>query len=374
MPQFHCPHCGQHIDAGDEFAGMTADCPTCARPVIVPPFQQGTPARRPPAVVPTSGSSSTPQSMPEPPALSPPLRARIVSRHEAATAAAQPSETGAPPWVPGSGFTRWAEPLPPWSPEKEEPRSRAWIFVVLTLALGIALSVGGFVWWQNHKGQKPSVPAAGAAGSSAAGVAPPSLPDSQLTVEQLSERQLAQALDSLKLSPEDAAWYSNAWRQSFSRMFNILQDETEHINDDGIDQLFDPERLLHDKLFLESFRMLKVLSDRSKVLIKHLSTVSTDFRDAVVARIPQDKLPKVGRPEPGAALAPLLSQITAAVEQQRRMIDYLKNTFGRWKANEGKFDFRTERDRQDYDRLLDELEKISAEMDRLQGTAVGGGK
>jgi hypothetical protein len=36
MPQFHCPHCGEHIDAGDEYAGMVATCPSCTNEIVVP--------------------------------------------------------------------------------------------------------------------------------------------------------------------------------------------------------------------------------------------------------------------------------------------------------------------------------------------------
>jgi len=36
MPKFFCTHCGQSIDADDEFAGMTAHCPACSGSIVVP--------------------------------------------------------------------------------------------------------------------------------------------------------------------------------------------------------------------------------------------------------------------------------------------------------------------------------------------------
>jgi len=36
MPKFSCPHCGQHIDAGEEYAGAAATCPSCSNEIVVP--------------------------------------------------------------------------------------------------------------------------------------------------------------------------------------------------------------------------------------------------------------------------------------------------------------------------------------------------
>lgn len=36
MPQFHCIHCGQHIDAPEEMKGTRANCPSCEGMIDVP--------------------------------------------------------------------------------------------------------------------------------------------------------------------------------------------------------------------------------------------------------------------------------------------------------------------------------------------------
>lgn len=37
---FNCPHCGQHLAAEPDMAGMTIDCPVCGKPIIVPEAPQ----------------------------------------------------------------------------------------------------------------------------------------------------------------------------------------------------------------------------------------------------------------------------------------------------------------------------------------------
>ncbi len=36
MPKFHCIHCGQRIDAVQEWAGKQVNCPSCAGAIVVP--------------------------------------------------------------------------------------------------------------------------------------------------------------------------------------------------------------------------------------------------------------------------------------------------------------------------------------------------
>jgi uncharacterized paraquat-inducible protein A len=43
MPQFHCIHCAQHIDAPDELVGSDANCPSCGNVISVPNLQQQEP-------------------------------------------------------------------------------------------------------------------------------------------------------------------------------------------------------------------------------------------------------------------------------------------------------------------------------------------
>jgi len=35
---FACPHCGQNVDADEDMAGTTTECPSCARQLTVPPL------------------------------------------------------------------------------------------------------------------------------------------------------------------------------------------------------------------------------------------------------------------------------------------------------------------------------------------------
>lgn len=75
MPQFHCPHCGEHIDAGDEYAGMAATCPSCNSEIIVPhgageveyqtPMEE-MPAEYPAEAEPDAESAYAPEQEPEP--------------------------------------------------------------------------------------------------------------------------------------------------------------------------------------------------------------------------------------------------------------------------------------------------------------------
>ena len=37
--KFSCPHCGQHISVEPSQAGSRGECPTCARPIIVPEYK-----------------------------------------------------------------------------------------------------------------------------------------------------------------------------------------------------------------------------------------------------------------------------------------------------------------------------------------------
>ena len=34
--KFECPHCGQHIVADEEYAGINCECPTCSQSLTVP--------------------------------------------------------------------------------------------------------------------------------------------------------------------------------------------------------------------------------------------------------------------------------------------------------------------------------------------------
>ena len=35
---FVCPHCGENVDANEDMAGATTECPSCARQFTVPPL------------------------------------------------------------------------------------------------------------------------------------------------------------------------------------------------------------------------------------------------------------------------------------------------------------------------------------------------
>jgi hypothetical protein len=114
MPQFHCPHCGEHIDAGDEYAGMAATCPSCNIEIIVPhgvgeveyqtpgeEMQAEYPAEAEPDIAPAYAPEQEQEPMPAQP---PPFVPR----------APQPMPYYAPPGHPTSGFASdYARPKPP---------------------------------------------------------------------------------------------------------------------------------------------------------------------------------------------------------------------------------------------------------------------
>lgn len=56
-----CPNCGQHILAGEEWAGLTVNCPSCQRPIVIPgtPITVAAPAPRSPANPPTAAASAS---------------------------------------------------------------------------------------------------------------------------------------------------------------------------------------------------------------------------------------------------------------------------------------------------------------------------
>ncbi len=54
MPiSFDCPHCGEHTEVGDEYAGQTGSCSHCGQTISIP----GTPIAPPPDAVKSSGTA-----------------------------------------------------------------------------------------------------------------------------------------------------------------------------------------------------------------------------------------------------------------------------------------------------------------------------
>lgn len=67
--RFNCPHCSQSLEAEDDMAGMSLDCPACSKHISVPtvtspstpsPPEAHTPAAPPPVAVPTPEISAIP--------------------------------------------------------------------------------------------------------------------------------------------------------------------------------------------------------------------------------------------------------------------------------------------------------------------------
>lgn len=76
--KFSCPHCQQHLEADDSFAGTTVDCPTCGKSFVVgavpaaeppPPVSVPVPDAPP---VPETPERPEPESVPPPPVEPPP--------------------------------------------------------------------------------------------------------------------------------------------------------------------------------------------------------------------------------------------------------------------------------------------------------------
>lgn len=113
MPQFHCPHCGEHIDAGDEYAGMAATCPSCNAEIIVPhgtgEVEYQSPVEEVQSEYPAEAEAEVaPPYAPEQqqePAYAPPPPPLAVPRS---------MPYYAPPGIPTSGFAAdYARPKPP---------------------------------------------------------------------------------------------------------------------------------------------------------------------------------------------------------------------------------------------------------------------
>src|SRR5450432_2544855 len=83
--KFACPQCGQNIQCGTGYAGMQINCPTCQKPIVVPPA--------PP-------SAAVPTAVPVPPPAAPPSRS---IRQGAPALAAGREFSGAP--VPAKSNT-----------------------------------------------------------------------------------------------------------------------------------------------------------------------------------------------------------------------------------------------------------------------------
>lgn len=126
MPQFHCPHCGQLIDADDEFAGVEADCPTCEKEIRVPklvvPYALKLAPRQRPVI---------------------PDRAAAVLEEESACSASAGSPGPSP--APGLGSAAGKGPAPAASAAGWGP----WLWALLVLLA----STTAFLLWSNQKGR-----------------------------------------------------------------------------------------------------------------------------------------------------------------------------------------------------------------------------
>ncbi|HUZ07888.1 MAG TPA: hypothetical protein VMV89_10430, partial [Candidatus Paceibacterota bacterium] len=54
--KFFCPQCGQNIQCGTSYSGTQINCPTCQKPIVVPPA--------PPSAAPVRSKSSTLRNVP----------------------------------------------------------------------------------------------------------------------------------------------------------------------------------------------------------------------------------------------------------------------------------------------------------------------
>src|SRR5437016_814480 len=63
--KFRCPHCGQELEASEEWAGQTFDCPTCGESIVAPTLPVELPVQSPPA--PVVRRSAVPASTNRPP-------------------------------------------------------------------------------------------------------------------------------------------------------------------------------------------------------------------------------------------------------------------------------------------------------------------
>jgi hypothetical protein len=87
MSKFACPHCSQHIECDDQYAGMQIKCPACQVEMVIPPLQ----AAPAPAVAPVSNPvRPVLRTAPTPP---PASRPALPPRPVPMAAASKPEET-----------------------------------------------------------------------------------------------------------------------------------------------------------------------------------------------------------------------------------------------------------------------------------------